>query len=109
MPIYTQSRQGIRVYSTIRERSPVSVPVHRSSRITDGTSYLASIEYDLALLENAHPDQPPAGMVIVNDGQRSDGPFQLSQAISSRRYRVVSVHVGIPAALNLALRLAATN
>ena len=34
---------------------------------------LASIEYDLACLESAHPEQPSAEVVIVNDLPAAEG------------------------------------
>lgn len=67
---------------------------------------LASIEHDLARLEAAHPDQPPAEIVVVNDGSdQADVLNYLQGRSKQQRYRVIHSpsNVGIPAALNLGL------
>ncbi|MFO1341751.1 MAG: glycosyltransferase [Burkholderiales bacterium] len=83
----------------------VLVPVHRLP-LAWFNQCLASIEYDLALLENAHPDQPPAEIVIVNDGSDQTDLLNYLEGRSKQpRYRVVhsASNVGIPAALNLGI------
>lgn len=67
---------------------------------------LASIEYDLARLEAALPDQPAAEIVIVSDGcDQADILNYLQGRSKQPRFRVVysQENIGIPAALNLGI------
>lgn len=83
----------------------VLVPVYRLP-LEWFNQCLASIEYDLNLLEAAHPQQPQAEIVIVVDGSDQADILNYLQGRSKQpRFRIVysPVNIGIPAALNLGI------